>query len=104
MGTKDHGGHELPGVGSRCGRHRARSWLSTLLSVSVLAACAPARLRPAPTAAGAPLDAPAIRHRPFREVPLGTERERLLRQRAQERLRLELHIRDHDGRFVRDAG
>jgi hypothetical protein len=77
---------------------RARSrlaavlWLTmlTTLGVSVLAACAPASVRSA--------------RAPFGDVRLEKERETLLRRRARERLRLDLDIRDHDGRSIREGG
>ncbi len=117
------------GVGSSCSCHYARSWLAAMLSVSVLAACVPASSRLAETAAsaaprgcraclpnaendavegvrgsGLELDVKASQQRALGDGRPEKERERLQRWRAQERLRLELHIRDHDGRFVRDAG
>jgi hypothetical protein len=119
----------LRGVGSSCSRHDARSWLEAMLSVSVLVACVPASSRSVETAAsgvprgcraclpnaendavegvrgsGLELDVKASQHRPLGDGRPEKERERLHRRRALERLRLELHIRDHDGRFVRDAG
>jgi hypothetical protein len=94
MGMKNHRSLGPRGVGSSC-IQRARSWLAamlwvTTLGASVLAACAPASARSA--------------RAPFGDVRLEKERETLLRQRARERLRLELDIRDHDGRSVRDGG
>jgi hypothetical protein len=110
MGMKNHRSPGLRGVSARRRRHRARSWLLTMLGLAALAACAPASVRSARAVAsadtsgsGLELDAPAHRRAPGAER-LEKQHDAFLRRRAHERLRLQLHIRDHDSRIVRDGG
>jgi hypothetical protein len=108
---KNHRSRGLRGDGSPSFRHRAPSWPLALLWVGVPAACAPASVRSTQPVASAgasgselELDAKAGEPRASGAVRLEKEHERLLRRRAEERLRLQLHIRDHDSRVVRDGG
>jgi hypothetical protein len=82
-----------------------------MLWVTLLAACAPASLRSARAVAspdmsgsGLELDDQARQRRASGAVRLEKPHDAFLRQRAEERLRLQLHIRDHDSRIVRDGG
>lgn len=82
-----------------------------MLGVTLLAACAPASLRsaravasPDTSGSGFELDAQGTPPSASGAVRLEKQHGAFLRRRAEERLRLQLQIRDHDSRIVRAGG
>ena len=88
MGKKNRLHPGAAWMGLCCCWRRTLPSLAATLCLSVLAACAASTTPIAPRAVTA-----------FASARLEPERQRLIRQRKQERLRDHLHIRDHDSRL-----
>jgi hypothetical protein len=99
MGIENHRCHGLRECDLPCRRELSRWSVAAALAVGVLGACASASL---PCATAASVERSAAAAPRSSGMTQQKERDELLQRRAQERLRLELQIRDHDSRLVRD--